>query len=489
MEAFMRVSDLHFTLDSESSGPLYLRVAEAIQEAIRIGRIGPGEALPGVRSLALQLGVHANTALAAFKELGTQGWVEARPRRGYFVADPLPDLPAITICEKFEGSARLGFDLPVGLSPITDAHQLIMDLTDGSADARLAPTEALSRAYQRALKLKGHELLRHVDFKGLPRLRKSLAEHLSRQRAIPVDAEGLLLVPSSSMAVDLVAQALVGTGEGVVAVETPGNPMVWEAIRHTAGPALRALPVDAGGLCMEPLEELLRRTRMQLLVLTPQCHYPTGVSLLPARRARIMELSRQFRFPILELDPEYDHLPTAGRSTPPLAAEDPTGQILYVGSVSRSLAPGQRLGYLVVPSPLADRLARVRRRMDFQGDPLAEWALSELILDGEYDRHLRRVRKATQERRMALQDAVRHSLGDRVNFDPDCGSMALWLRGIGKQEDPARFSAWIRHCGLHGLKLRVGQYYDFEGHALAATRLGFTAFRPEELQRAIAMMG
>jgi GntR family transcriptional regulator / MocR family aminotransferase len=434
------------------------------------------------------MGVHPNTALAALKELANQGWLEARPRCGYFVADPLPISQVSAAERKPADAVRLGFDLPVGLSPITDARQLVMDLTDGSADARLAPMEAMSRAYQRALKLKGAEILRNVDFKGLPRLRKALAEHLSRYRAIPADVEGLMLVPSTSMAVDLVTQALVSSAEGVVVVESPGNPMVWEAIQHTAGSALRALPVDEGGISVEALESLLRQFRLQLLVITPQAQYPTGVSLLPDRRRKIMELSRQFRFPILELDSEYDHLSNAGRSMPPLAAEDPTGQILYVGSLSRSLAPAQRLGYLLAPSPLTDRLARVRRRMDFQGDALAEWALSELLLDGEFDRHLRRMRKATQERKTALQDALRHSLGDRIDFDPGTGAMALWVKGIGKYEDPRRFSAWIRNCGLRGIKLRVGKHYDFEGQALAATRLGFTAFQPEELQRAIALM-
>ncbi|WP_316414058.1 aminotransferase-like domain-containing protein [Mesoterricola silvestris] len=479
----MRARELNLTLDPALTGPIYVRVGEAILAAVRAGQIRPGQALPGVRELADRVGVHRNTVLTALRALEEQGWVEARPRSGFFVVDPLPErrpqggsAPA---------SAAPGFDVPGSLRPITSALNVALDFSDGVADARLAPMEALAKAYPRALRLKGPALLQATEFLGHARLRTALADHLAEQRALVRDPAQFLLIRSTSMAVNLVAQALIGHGDGDVAVEDPGNPLAWDTLRQASGARLHGLPVDAGGIRVEALEALLAGTRLALLVLTPQCHFPTGAPLAPDRRERVLALAREHRFAILELDPEYDYLESP---TPPLAAQDTTGQVLYCGSLSRLVAPGLRLGFIVVPRLLADRFARARQRMDWQGDPVLEWAVSELFLDGEMARHLRRVRKACQDRREALFDALRFALPGLLAFDPALGGMGLWLRGQGKMADPARFGLWVRSCGLKGIKLRPGTYFRLEGGALAATRLGFMAYTPEELQEAVPRM-
>jgi len=296
-----------------------------------------------------------------------------------------------------------------------------------------------------------------------------------------------MVLRSTSMAVSLVAQTLIGPHGGNVVVENPGNPMVWETLRQASAATLHPLPVDEDGLYPADLEFLLLDTTVHLLILTPQCQFPTGSRLSASRRKRILELSHQYRFPILELDHEYDYLPGPEEPPRPLAVGN-VGQVFYAGSISRLLAPGVRITYLAVPGLLADRMAKVRQRMDWQGDPLLEWAISELFLDGEINRQLRRVRKAAQERRDALVDALQHTLGDCLAFQPEKGAMGLWIKGIHDFSEPRRFDTWIRTCVLTGLKLRPGSYYEFQGRELAATRLGFTAFTPEELQQAVAWM-
>jgi len=343
------------------------------------------------------------------------------------------------------------------------------------------------RAYHRALNLKGTELLSSGDSKGHHRLREALAVHLGNQRGLALDPAQILILRSTSMVISLVAQTLLGPGSGHVAVENPGNPMIWETLRQVSAATIHPLPVDDEGLRPEALEQLLARTPVQLLVISPQCHFPTGVGLSARRRACILELSREHRFPILELDPEYDFLLGLEEPPRPLAAGN-QGQVLYAGSLSRLLAPGIRVSFLAVPSHLSNPMARVRQRMDWQGDPMLEWALSELFLDGEILRHLRRVRRAVQERRDALEDSLHHALGELVAFDGGRGAMALWLRGRGRNAHPDAFDGWIRACRIKGLKLRPGSYFDLQGQNRVATRLGFTAFTPEELQEAVAIM-
>jgi GntR family transcriptional regulator/MocR family aminotransferase len=457
---------------------LYLQVVDSILRAIDQGRIQPGMVLPSIRDLAERLGVTVNTILAALRELQAQGWLTSQQRSGFFVSESLPSASKASVGAPVS-LKNPGFDLPEHLRPITSQANVVMDLTDGLADARLAPAQALGRAYQRGLRLRGAELLAMRDAMGLRRLREGLGMYLGLHRGVIANPDQILVLRSSSMALTLAAQALIGSAGGIVALENPGNPEVWETLRLACPAELQGLPVDAEGLLVEPLERLLESApnSVRLLVLTPQCHFPTGVRLADSRRARILELSRKHRFPILEMDPEFDYLGSPGTAT--LASLD-AGQVMYVGSLSRIMAPGLRAAYLVAPVPMAELLARARQRIDWQGDPVQEWALAELLLDGEIKRQILRVRKAAQERREALTDALRHTLGEMISFDPE--------RGSGRLESPAAFTTWIKGCQAWGLKLRPGRYYDLHNVDTAATRLGFTAYTPEELQKAVALM-
>lgn len=482
----MSLVEFNLGLDPAGQGPLYRQVADRIVEATQAGRLHPGDRLPGVRELAKSFTVHPNTVLAAMRELEAQGWVHSLPRSGFFISDALPAAPPQRP-QEFGQETSPGFEVPKNLAAITSTQNVHMDLSDGLADARLAPAEALVRAYHRALNLKGTELLSTGDFKGHPRLREVLAAHLAAQRGMVLKPGQILVVRSTSMAVSLVAQTLLGPRGGRLAVENPGNPMVWETLKQVTAATLHPLAVDREGARVEDLEALLEQGTIQLLVLSPQCQFPTGVPLAQSRRERFLELSRQHRFPILELDTEHDYLATPGNARRPMASGN-QGQVLYTGSLSRLLAPGVRVSFLTVPEHLADPMAKVRQRVDWQGDPMLEWAVSELFLDGEVLRHLRRARKAARERRDALEDALRHTLGDVVAFDAAAGGMALWLQGIKRFADPNSFDGWLRACRLKGLKLRPGSYFELRHGELAATRLGFTAFTPEELQRAVALM-
>lgn len=475
----VRGSDLELELAPGSRAPLYLQVAGAVLDAIHQDRLRPGAALPSLRVIAERLGVTVNTVLAALRELQAQGWLTSRERNGFFVAEGLPD------ASRRAGEARPGapgFDLPAHLQPVTGTAGVAMDLSDGWADARMAPFQALGRAYQRGLRLKGVQLMGSRDPMGLARLREAVADHVAAHRGLRAQPGQILILRGSSMAANLVAQALIGARGGEVALEEPGNPEIREAVRQGCAARLHGLPVDGEGVKVEALEALLAEAPLNLLILAPQCQFPTGSRLSAPRRERILELSRRHRFPILELGAEDDYLP----SGEPLAALDP-GQVLHFGSLSRVFAPGLGVAYLVVPAPLAALLARARQRIDWQGDPATEWALSELFLDGEIRRQILRVRKAARERGDAVQDALRHVMGGRLAWRR--GAMALWLEGVGDLADPGAFNAWIKGCQFLGLKLRPGRSYRLDGMECAATRLGFTAFAPEELQKAVALMG
>src|SRR5664279_3313151 len=192
----MRLRPFVLELGPESQGPLQLRIARAVAQAIRGGRLKPGEALPGSRDLAEQVGVHRNTVMLAFQELIAEGWVVGQRGSGTFVADRVPELTPLVWGALVAPVApdQAGFDLPSRLSPLTPLVPVHFNLDLAARpEVRLAPVEELAKAYQRALRLQGTRLLERADPLGHSLLRQELSGMLSRWRGISADPEQILI--------------------------------------------------------------------------------------------------------------------------------------------------------------------------------------------------------------------------------------------------------------------------------------------------------
>ncbi len=474
----MRARDLNLHLPEDPDRPRYLQVAAALAEAIAQGRLAPGTALPGVRELARMLGLNRNTVLAALGELKAQGLVESREREGIFVREGAPRTPAAAPGPP----TRPGFDLPDHFDPPTEPVPNLLDLSEPMADVRLAPSEALARAYSRALRQQGGGLLARGDARGTLRLREGLSAHLGEARGLVVDPERILITGGVRMGLALVTQVLVGTAGGVVALEDPLRPWIREVLRQAAPVDLVPVPVDAEGMAVEALPGLLGGRTPSLVLVSPACQDPTGTALAPARRQLLLQFAREHRFPVveLELEPAYDRAP----SPPPLAAEDPTGQVLHLGGFSRTVAPGFRLGYLTGAGQLVAALAKARQRLDWQGDRVLEWALADLMEEGEYGRHLRRLRRSAEERRAALGRVLVEELGADLLCPASDLGMGLWVQGRGRLAAPPAFQHWLGLALRRGVRAAPGQPWHLDGRPLAATRLAFSAHEPAELKAA-----
>ncbi len=482
----MRLRDLAISLDPSAKEPLQVQIRRALSLAIRNGRIKPGMALPGSRQIAEELGVHRNTVLVALRELEAEGWIDTRRGSGTYVAITLPDLTPYAWGHPIEAPklppSDPGYDMPAQLSPITAPFQALMDLSEGLADVRLAPTEAMGRAYQRAIRLHGNELLQYGEPKGNIMLRQALSVMLSERRGLVTDPEQILVTRGSRMALDLVTLSLFKQG-GCVAVEDPGNRAAWETMQQSSGLVLQPVPVDAEGMDMDALEVLLGKQRVDLVYLTPHHQNPTTVALSPNRRMRLLELAQRYRMAVLEDDYDFEYQ-YDGRSLLPLASGDPTGQVIYMGSLSKLIAPGVRLGFLVAPKGLVERLARVRLRMDWQGDRVLEWAVADLFRDGDMARHIRKVRKAYEERRDHLVACLRDDLGDALSFAVPEGGLALWAHA----KPGLDLEAWAQRCRQQSLIIQPGSHFSFNRSPLGATRLAFSQFEPRQLENAVRRM-
>jgi GntR family transcriptional regulator / MocR family aminotransferase len=472
-------------LDRAADGAVYLRIATALQDDVRAGVLRRGDRLPGTRAVARRLGVHRNTVLAAWQELESQGWIASRPSSGTFVTADLPPLPAPGPLDQRTGAAGFRVDTPAEVSTYGDVPPGALGLLAGKPDLRLVPGDLLGRAWRRVLASprRAREVLSYGDPRGLPVLRRELTTMLAARRGVAADEDGIVVTRGAQHALYLAGQALVRAGDTVL-VEEMGFPPAWAALGST-GAKLVAMPVDEGGLSVRALASWIEEHGPpRAIYVTPHHQYPTMTTLGPGRRARLLELAAEHRFAVIEDD--YDNeFHFDGQPVRPLAASDPAGVVVYIGTLSKVLAPGLRMGYVVAAPPVIEAIARVRRVVDRQGDRISEAAMAELLADGTVLRHIRRVRRVYGKRRQVLADALTERLGDVLMPDPPPGGLAFWVRVL---DDTIDIEAWQRRCQEQEVVFRVGKELHFRGEDPRHLRLGYAALDEDELVEAVRRM-
>lgn len=464
-------------LDPDSAEPLSLQISRAISEDVRKGRLRAGAVLPGSRTLAETVGVHRNTVLAAYRELEAEGWIEAG-RRSTRIAEDLPLAPA----RPRPLNPGLGFALeaPPPFTGLIPGPPGSLRMGGGTPDIRLVPRDILARAYRRALRSKDAPL-DYGDPQGDRRFRSAVAGLLAEMRGLACGPERILATAGSQMGLDLVARALIRPGDAVV-VEDPGYPMAWAALR-AAGAEVIPLPVDANGLRVEGVEELLATRPVRLLYTTPHHQFPTTVTMSASRRLHLLALARHHRMAIVEDDYDFEfHF--EGRPVLPLASADTAGVVIYLGTLSKVLAPGLRLGFVAGPLALVQALAARRAFLDRQGDQVLERAVAELIEDGLLQRHARKMRRLLLERRDTLAEALHKHLREEVAFALPSGGMSLWAA-----TRMGNMTAWVARCRAAGALFPTGGSFDFRGREQPFLRLGFATLGPAELREVAKRMG
>src|SRR5262245_19676704 len=471
-------------VDRDAGLPPFLQIARTFASEIQRGRLRPGDRLPGSRPLAVGLGVHRNTVLAALAELTAEGWLEASPGRGTFVARAIAH-PGERPPSRWVGPRRpRAAAVPLALPEPPVAYRPprlprgTLDLSHGAPDVRLVPARSIGRAYRRVLALRGRDVLGYGDPEGDGGLRSALASMLASTRALPIGPEDVLVTRGSQMALTLAARALLRPGDAV-AVEELGYRPAWEAFR-AAGATVVAVPVDRDGLDVDSLERLASRTRLRAVYVTPHHQYPTTVTLKAARRLSLLALARARRLAIVEDD--YDHeFHYDGRPVLPLASTDDAGLIVYVGTLSKVLAPGLRIGYVVAPPPVQRSIGAIRSLLDIQGDLATEAAVATLIEVGEVQRHVARVRRVYADRREILANSLRKAFGSAAEFHLAPGGMALWVRWRMAID----VDAWARRSVEHGVSWYTGRRYALDGRPRPFARFSYAWLNESEIPEAV----
>jgi GntR family transcriptional regulator/MocR family aminotransferase len=442
--------------------PLQRQLVAGLKALIQRGAVRPGDPLPSSRDLAAELRVSRNTALAAYDQLVSEGWLETRPRSGVFVpaalaaARPLRPAPAGPAAQ--EPVPRLA-----GPRPFRPCQP----------DVRLFPLALWNRCRARALREHGPALLHYQAAHplGLPALRKALADYLAASRGVRCGWEQVAVTTGSQQALYLLARLLLGPGRPAC-LEDPGYPGARHAC-EAAGAALTPLPVDGEGL-VPPA----RLPRGALVYTTPSRQFPTGASLPVPRRLALLALAEAAGAWVVEDD--YDsELRYARAPLPSLHGLGGAGRVIYVGTMSKVLFPALRIGYLVLPPELVAPFAALRTVVDDQGPMVDQAALAGFLEGGHFYAHLRRCRREYAGRLAAFLEVAREVSAPLDFLHPD-GGMNLCGLWRGPPDDGAAVS---RRLAEQGFDLP-----PLEQYALADRRrgfvFGFSAFTPGAIRAA-----
>lgn len=477
------LQDLKPRLDADSPEPLISQLVRLLASEIRGGRLEPGSAIPGARTLSKELGVTRHVAESALQELVLEGWAVSRDRSGTYVSENIPTEAWGALPESPTGIPHQpAFDLSSRIQPASSMAANVLDLSEGLPDARLARQSVFARGYLRAVRRHGDELLGKGEPRGNLLLREHLAKYLGDHRGLRAKAENLFISRGTPMSLRLITSTLLTDG-GHIAVENPGNRVVWETLRSVPGLHLHPVPVDQDGLDVDALEILLKRQKLDLVHVSPQYQFPTTAMLSEERRTKLLELARRHAFAILEDDPELEYYGSTGPCLP-LASQDTEGRVIHLGSLSQLLAPGLCLGFMVAPKAVVDRMARVRQHLDIQGDRVVEWAVADYIRDGDFERHLARVRQIYTDRRQEFLRLLDSELGSVLEARTPSGGLGCWIHLVGDLD----LDAWSLACRQAGVKFHPGRHYEFQDQSIPYLRLGFGALKTSEIHRALHCM-
>ncbi|MEN4759974.1 PLP-dependent aminotransferase family protein [Chryseobacterium sp. C39-AII1] len=463
----LRPWKVEIQINYNSEKAVYLQIADALIDDIQSGRLKKGTALPGSRKLAEDLKVNRNTIVEALNVLLNEGWLVSLERKGTFVAENLPTIKGTVSHQKKNND-----------QPQKQLFRINFD--DGYPDSAIAPVTELARAYRQIFNRKAKwQLMGYTSEYGDLEFRKAIVQMLNHHRGLYTDENSMCITRGSQMGMYLTAQSLIEKND-VVLVENPGYRQAWKAFEK-AGATLLPVRVDGDGLMIEDVIHYLKiHKNIKAIYTTPHHQYPTTVTLSLQRRLELIKLSNEYGFTIIEDD--YDNEFHFGyRPVLPLASFTELQNYVYIGTMSKVVAPALRIGYLISNNQgFIKKVGDLRKIIDVQGDTIMEQAVLQLIQDGTIKRHLKKALNYYKSKRDFTAQKLQEFLKDKADYSIPEGGMAFWIVPKNKTD----WDDVDRELQKKSIKILNPNSFSFD-HEINGLRLSYGSLSKESLEEGI----
>jgi GntR family transcriptional regulator/MocR family aminotransferase len=441
-------------IDRRGDLSLHEQLERTLRDAIRDGRLEAGARLPSSRGLATELGVSRGVVTSAYDQLAAEGYLQTRQGAPVRVAPGVraqPSRPAPPLLPRFD-----------------------YEFSPGLPDLAGFPRDRWLRSLRSAWRETALDAVGYGDPRGVPELRAALADYLGRVRGAAADPEHLLVCTGFRQGLSLTCRWLRGNGIERVALEEPG----WHAQRlivEEAGLEVTPIPVDAYGIDVDAVDS----SGAEVVVVTPAHQFPTGALLSAERRAALIDWAERGDRLVVEDDYDAELCRERVGALQGLAPD----RVLYIGSASKRLTPGMRLGWMLPPSWLSWALISAKAIEDAGSEIAGQLALADFISRGELERHLRRMRLRYARRREALLAALARQLPDWRPRGRGSGLYVL-VELPGEVDEPALLAAAARHgVGIEGLSL-----HSYTGECRPGLVLGHGYLAEPAIERGVRLL-
>ncbi|OLC56879.1 MAG: hypothetical protein AUH77_05095 [Candidatus Rokubacteria bacterium 13_1_40CM_4_69_39] len=502
---------MNIALDRDKPIPLARQIQAHLERLIRERLLAPGMKLPATRELAHSLGVNRGTVAEAYEELVAAGWARAHVGQGTFVTES-PGAPGASEPRRTSGGlpsvdGDLAAPAPLAPAPLdwpallsrsaqiiaaederartlvsaATSNPAVISFAGGMPDSGLFPTDAFRRVLNQVIRDEGASLLQYYPAGGYPPLRRYLSTYLLRF-GLEARPEEILIVNGSQQGFDLIARTLIDQGD-TVAIEQPTYPRALQVFR-SFGAQLAPVPWDAVGPRVEVFERLLERHAPKLFYCQPSAHNPTGLTLLPETGRRLLEVAVRHHVPIVE-DGFDGSLYYGARPAVPLKAADVHGVVIYIGTFSKILFPGLRLGWVVGAPPILERLQAAKQLADLHTSALIQAAVHRFCERRLLDRHAARVAREYARRRALLLTALKRRMPAEVTWTEPQGGFSLLLTLPPGLDATELLPAAIER----GVAFTPGAPFFMDGAGAGTLRLSFSSVAAGRIDEGVRRLG
>ncbi|MDU2421486.1 MAG: PLP-dependent aminotransferase family protein [Bifidobacterium scardovii] len=468
--------------DRTSNVPVTEQIVDYMCRQVSSGAWPIGSRLPSQRAMSESFGVNRSTVIAAITELADYGIVEGMHGAGTRIVSNtwslmLPGAP------DWADYVSSGF-FEANNATIQTINRMefapdISRLGTGELDPRLFPRDMWRRVLGEASR--EIDSLGYPPPAGMPALREAIAEHMCRT-GVACTPSQVLITSGALQALQMISVSLLSNGSTVFA-EAPSYIKSLQVFQ-SAGMRLSGVPMDGDGLRVDALERALRAQRGgsdAVLYTIPTNHNPTGITMRDARRHELIACCVANRLPIIE-DNAYQDLYFDGPTPTPLKTLDKTGMVITLGSASKALSPGLRIGWLVASEPIVQRLADVKMQMDYGASVLSQWVYTRFLTSGLYDEYLVGLKRELRRRRDAALETLERRFSGQAHWITPEGGFYIWLTF----DQPLHIGKLFQTTLERGVLLNPGDIYDFEGDN--SLRLSYSYTTPEEFAAAVDVL-